>query len=214
MHVERPQFQHLIHFRDQNAVSCLDAADPRFHSGGFTYSYIRLQAQVTLSGAFNHTLHSRDSGRSVAAQVEIEQCTAGITVMVRICGTRNTSVTLDKDRKNNANRLANFIEGIANGISPTVVPDVDEHETVNDIEAILRLAIRRGRGIYHLIADELEPYLEIQRNPPGGYIAKLELDDAGCVLTLPADTQRAYAILAENLNQFMQGYRNSLAAAA
>ena len=177
-------------------------------------AYIRLQAQVRLSGTFNHTLHSRDSGQSVAAQVEIEQCTAGITVMVRICGTRNTSVTLDKHRKNNATRVASFIEGIANGRSPTGVPDVDEHEAVSDIEATLRLAIRRGRGTYHLIADELEPSFQIQRNRHGGSTAKIELDNAGCVLTLPADNQRAYVILAENLNQFLQGYRNSLAAAA
>jgi hypothetical protein len=133
---------------------------------------------------------------------------------VRICGTCNTSVTLDKHRKNNATRVASFIEGIANGRSPTGVPDVDEHEAVSDIEATLRLAIRRGRGIYHLIADELVPSLQIQRNPRGGYIATLELDDAGYLFTLPADNQRAYAILAEYLNQFLQGYRNSLAAAA
>lgn len=177
-------------------------------------AYIRLQAQVKLSGTFNHTLNTHDGRQFVTAQVEIEQCTAGITVMVRICGMRHTSVTLDEHRKNNATRVANFIEGIANGISPTGVPDVDEHEAVSDIEATLRLAIRRGRGIYHLIADELEPCLEIQRNPRGGYIAKLEIDDAGCVLTLPVDNHRAYAILAENLNQFLQGYRNSLAAAA
>lgn len=176
-------------------------------------AYIRLQAQVVLSGTFNHTLHSRDGGQSVTAKVEIDQCTAGITVLVQICGTAN-SVTLHKHRKNNATRVASFIEGIANGLSPTGVPDVNEHEAVGDIEATLRLAIRRGRGIYHLIADELDPSVQIQRNPRGGYIAKLELDDAGCVLTLPADNQRAYAILTENLNQFLQGYRNSLAAAA
>lgn len=176
-------------------------------------AYIRLQAQVTLSGTFNHTLHSRDRVQTVTAKVEIDQCNAGITVLVQICGTLN-SVTLDKHCKNNATRVASFIEGIANGLSPTGVPDVNEHEAVGDIEATLRLAIRRGRGIYHLIADELDPSVQIQRNPRGGYIAKLELDDAGCVLTLPADKQRAYAILAENLNQFLQGYRNSLAAAA
>lgn len=176
-------------------------------------AYIRLQAQVHLSGTFNHTLHSRDGGQSVSAQVEIEQCTAGITVLMQICGTLN-SVTLDKHRKNNATRVASFIEGIANGRSPTGVPDVDEHEAVSDIEATLRLAIRRGRGIYNLIADELEPLIQIQRNRHGGCTAKIELDNAGCVLTLPADNQRAYAILAENLNQFLQGYRNSLAAAA
>jgi len=176
-------------------------------------AYIRLQAQVNLSGTFNHILHSCDGCQSVAARVEIDQCNAGIKVLVQICGTLN-SVTLDKHRKNNATRVASFIEGIANGRSPTGVPDVDKHEAVSDIEATLRLAIRRGRGIYHLIADELEPSLQIQRNPHGGYIATLELDDAGYLFTLPADNQRAHAILAEYLNQFLQGYRNSLAAAA
>ncbi|WP_289141187.1 hypothetical protein [uncultured Pseudomonas sp.] len=177
-------------------------------------AYIRLQAQVGLSGTFNHTLYSRDDRQSVPAQVEIEQCTAGITVMVRICGTQNTSVTLDKHRKNNATRVASFIESIANGRCPTGVPDVDEYLVVSNIEADLRHAIRHGHGTYHLIAHELEPSLLIQRNPRGGYTAKLELDKAGCVLTLPADKQRAYAILADNLNRFLQGYRNSLAAAA
>ncbi|WP_025128886.1 hypothetical protein [Pseudomonas sp. PH1b] len=177
-------------------------------------AYIRLQAQVGLSGTFHHTLHSRDGCHSVSAQVEIEQCSAGIAVMVRICGTRNTSVTLDKHRKNNAQRVASFIEGIANGRCPTGVPDVDEYLVVSDIEADLRHAIRQGRGTYHMIAHELEPSLQIQRNPHGGYTAKLELDDAGCELTLPTDSQRAYEILADNLNRFLRGYRDSLAAAA
>lgn len=36
-------------------------------------AYIRLRAQVHLSGTFNHTLHTRDDRHSVPAQVEIEQ---------------------------------------------------------------------------------------------------------------------------------------------
>lgn len=177
-------------------------------------AYIRLRAQVALSGTFHHTLHSRDGRQSVAAQVEIEQCTAGITVMVRISGTRNTTVTLDKSRKDNATRVASFIEGIANGRLPIGVPDVDEHEAVSDIEAALRHAIRRGHGTYYMIADELEPSLLIHRNPRGGYTARLELDGAGCMLTLPADSQKAYAMLADNLQRLLTGYRDSLAAAA
>ncbi|MFP6861258.1 hypothetical protein [Pseudomonas sp.] len=176
-------------------------------------AYIRLQAQVGLSGTFNHTLHSRD-GQSVAAQVEIEQCTAGIEVMVRISGTRNTAVVLDKQRKNNANRVASFIEGVANGRCPTGVPDIEEYAVVSVIEADLRRAIRRGHGTYYLIADELEPCLLIHRNTRGGYTAKLELNGAACMLTLPADTQKAYAMLAENLRRFLTGYRDSFAAAA
>jgi len=176
-------------------------------------AYIRLQAQVNLSGTFNHSLHSRDGGQSVSAQVEIEQCTVGIMVIVHICGTLN-SVTLDKHRKDNATRVASFIESIANGRSPTGAREVDEHEAVSDTEATLRLAIRRGHGKWRVIADELEPSIQIQRNRNGGRTVKIDLDNAGCVITLPADNQRAYAILAENLNQFLQGYRNSLAAAA
>lgn len=177
-------------------------------------AYLRLKAQVGLSGTFHHTLHSRDCSRSVPVQVEIEQCTVGIEVRVQICGTRNTCISLDKSRKDNATRVASFIECIANGRTPVGVPDVDEYQVVSDIEAVLRHAIRQGRGTYHMIAHELEPVLLIQRNPHGGYTARFELDDTICMLTLPADTQRAYAMLADNLNRFLQGYRNSLAAAA
>ncbi len=178
-------------------------------------AYIRLQAQVGLSGTFNHTLQSRDCRQSVAAQVEIEQCTAGISVTVQVAGLRDTySVALDKYRADTAQRVARFIEGTANGRTPSDVPDVDEYQVVSDIERALRGAIRLGRGTHYLIAHELEPALHIARNPRGGYTARIELDDASCMLTLPADTQRAYAMLADNLNRFLQGYRNSLAAAA
>lgn len=177
-------------------------------------AYIRLQAQVALSGTFHHTLLSRDFRQSVSAQVEIEQCTAGIEVTVRISGTRNTAVTLDKNRKNNAARVASFIEGVANGRLPVGVPDVDEYDVVSDIESVLRRAIRHGHGTYYLPAHELEPCLLIHRNPRGGYTAKLELNGAACMLTLPADSQRAYAMLADNLQRFLTGYRDSLAAAA
>lgn len=177
-------------------------------------AYLRLQAQVGLSGTFHHTLHTRDCRHSVPVKIEIEQCTAGIEVRVQICGTRNTCVSLAKNRKDNATRVASFIEGIANGRAPVGVPDVDEYQVVSDIEAGLRRAIRLGRGAYHMIAHELEPVLLIQSNPRGGYTARLELDDTICMLTLPADTQRAYTMLADNLNRFLQGYRNSLAAAA
>lgn len=177
-----------------------------------TPGFIRLQAQVALNGTFTHTL-SNTERVSVAAQVSIEQCAQAIDVRVRIGNTAN-SVSLDKYRTDNGKRVAHFIEQIVNGHALTNVPDVDEYLLVTDLERTLRQALRRGHGTYYLPADELEPCLLIRRNRFGGYTAQIELHGAACMLTLPADTRRAYAMLADNLRRFLTGYRDSLAAAA
>ena len=75
-------------------------------------------------------------------------------------------------------------------------------------------ALRMGRGTYQLPADELEPELLISRNPHGSYVAQIRLEDATSMIVLSADGQRAYDRLASHLQQFLQGYRDSLAAAA
>lgn len=173
-----------------------------------------LQAQVHLNGTFHHTLIGIDGKTTLRAAVSIEQCDKGIMVEVQSAGLRHTtSVALDKRRGDTAARVIQFVESITNGAPLTNVPEVDEHLLISDMERDLRYAIRMGRGTFWLNADELEPCLQIERTRLG-YTARIELDDAQCYLTLPADSQRAYAMLADNMNRFLQGYRDSLAAAA
>lgn len=173
-----------------------------------------LQAQVHLNGTFHHTLLGIDGKTTLRAAVSIEQCDKGIEVTVQSSGLRHaTQVTLDKRRPDTAARVIQFVESITNGDPLTNVPAVDEYLLISELESSLRRAIRTGRGTWHLIADELEPILQISRTRHG-YIARIELDDAQCIFTLPTDTQRAYDRLATNVNRFLQGHRDSLAAAA
>jgi hypothetical protein len=172
-----------------------------------TPGFIRLQAQVALNGTFTHTLSNAER-ISVIAQVTIEQCKQAIDVRVRIGNTAN-SLQLPKHRTDNGNRVARFIQQIANGRS-----NADEFPLASELERTLRQALRKGHGTYYLPADELEPTLLIRRNRSGGHTAQINLHGAACMLTLPADTQRAHAMLVDNLRRFLTGYRDSLAAAA
>lgn len=177
-------------------------------------AFMRLQAQVRLNGTFHHRLMAENPRRSVYATVAIEQCTQGLHVTVTHNGNRHSlGVALDKKRNDNAARVARFIEDAVNGDTSNV-PEVDEYLLISDMEIVLRQALRMGRGTYQLPADELEPELLISRNPHGSYIAQIRLEDATSMIVLPADGQRAYDRLASHLQQFLQGYRDSLAAAA
>lgn len=173
-----------------------------------------MQAQVCLNGTFHHTLIGIDGKTTLRAAVSIEQCDKAIAVTVQLAGLRDsTIIKLDKNRCDTAARVIRLVECLTNGDPMTDVLEVDEHLLVSEMELALRHAIRRARGTWHLIADELEPSLSIARSSRG-YTARIELDEAQLLLTLPADTQRAYDMLADNMNRFLQGYRDSLAAAA
>jgi len=176
-------------------------------------AFIRLQAQVRLNGTFQHRLMAEHPRRSVLVTVAIEQCARALHAEVTHNGTRN-AVTLDRQRRDNAARLAQFIEETVNGDPYSYVPAGDEHLLVSNIERVLRQAIRYGQGTYLFDADDLWPTLDISRNPHGSYIAQIRLADATSMIVLPADKQRAYDRLASHLQQFLQGYRDALAAAA
>ncbi|MBU0839334.1 MAG: hypothetical protein KJ945_18760 [Gammaproteobacteria bacterium] len=176
-------------------------------------AFIRLQAQVRLNGTFHHRLMAENPRRTVQAIVAIEQCAKALRVEIAHNGTRNT-VTLDRQRQDNAARLARFIEETVNGDAPSSVPEVGEYPLVDDVEVVLRQAIRTGNGTFVFDADELRPELVIGRNPHGSYIAQIRLDDATSMIVLPADTQRAYSRLADHVHLFLHDYRAALAAAA
>lgn len=173
-----------------------------------------LQYQVTLNGTFHHTLRSLGRNTQLRVAVSIEQCENALELMVNFAGNRHTtSVVLEKRRPDTAARVARFIQHAANGESLYDVPEPGEHEHASEMELSLRGAIRAGQGTWFLTADELEPTLWIDRTSRG-YSAKIQLGEATSYATLPRDTQRAYALLADTMNRFLQGYRDSLAAAA
>jgi len=175
-------------------------------------AFIRLQAQVRLNGTFQHRLMAENPRRSVLASVAIEQCGKALRVEVTHNGTRNT-VTLDRQRQDNPARLARIIEESVNGEAPSVA-ETGEALLVDNIEIVLRQALRTGRGTFVFDADELQPELVISRNPHGSYIAQIRLDDATSMIVLPANAQRAYTQLSDHLAMFLHGYRDALAAAA
>ncbi len=173
-----------------------------------------LQYQVSLNGIFHHTLRSIVGKNQLRVAVSIEQCEKALEVLVTFTGNRHTtSILLEKHRADTAARVARFIEHAANGETAIGLPEVDEDLLASEMERSLRRAIRTGSGTWHLIADELEPTLLISRTGRG-FSAQIELGGAFCCVTLPRDTQRAYTLLADTMDRFLQGYRDSLAAAA
>lgn len=173
-----------------------------------------LQYQVSLNGTFHHTLRSVFGNTQLRVAVSIEQCANALELLVTFAGNRHTtSVVLEKRRADTAARAARFVEHAANGESLYDVPEPGEHELASEMELSLRGAIRAGQGTWFLTADELEPTLWIDRTSRG-YIAKIQLDEATSYVTLPRDTQRAYALLADTMHRFLQGYRDALAADA
>lgn len=179
-----------------------------------TLSKQLLQYQVSLNGTFHHTLRSLGGNTQLRVAVSIEQCEKALDVLVTFTGNRHTtSIVLEKQRADTAARVVRFIEHAANGETAIGLPEVDEDQLASEMERSLRRAIRTGSGTWYLIADELEPALQISRTSRG-YIARIQLGEATSYVTLPRDTQRAYTLLADTMNRFLQGYRDSLAAAA
>ncbi len=173
-----------------------------------------LKYQVSLNGTFHHTLRSLGGNTQLRVAVAFEQCENALELMVTFAGNRHTnSVVLEKHRADTAARVVRFIECAANGELAIDLPEIGEDLLASELERRLRRAIRVGSGTWELEADELEPTLQISRTSRG-YSAQIQLDGAFCGVTLPRDTQRAYALLADTMNRFLQGYRDSLAAAA
>lgn len=173
-----------------------------------------LQYQVSLNGTFHHNLRSLGGNTHLRVAVSIEQCDKALDVLVTFTGNRHTTtIVLEKRRADTATRVIRFIESAANGETAYDLLIFGEDQLATDMERTLRRAIRAGRGSWQLEADELEPTLLISRTGRG-FSAQIELGGAFCCVTLPRDTQRAYALLADTMNRFLQGYRDALAAAA
>ncbi|QWE81230.1 hypothetical protein [Pseudomonas donghuensis] len=77
-------------------------------------SFIRLKAQMSLTGRFNHALYDKVSRRTVHATVDTERSAQHLHIVIRMGSTLN-SICLPLDAKSNANRVADNLEAIANG---------------------------------------------------------------------------------------------------
>ena len=77
-------------------------------------SFIRLKAQMNLTGHFNHTLYNKATGNSVQATIDTERGADEIHIVIRMGSTLN-SIALPLNAKSNANRVADHLEAIANG---------------------------------------------------------------------------------------------------
>ncbi|WP_319179279.1 hypothetical protein [Pseudomonas aeruginosa] len=77
-------------------------------------SFVRLKAQLSLNGRFNHTLYDAETRQAVHATLDIERGTEQVSVVVRMGSTLN-SLGLPIDAPSNAHTVTDYLESIANG---------------------------------------------------------------------------------------------------
>ena len=170
----------------------------------------QLAGQVTQNGTFIHSLHAGNGVICAMAYVVIEQCANTVSVRVEL-GDSVNSITLTH-RKDTAERVAIFLEELANGVSPSSVPEVDEYLLVSDLESMLREAIRLRQGTYYLPAEgveELGLLLHPSCSDPTRTVFRFELDSVGLTLPLllPSDRVLAYELLSGCVQELVANYR-------
>ena len=170
----------------------------------------KLAGQVSLNGAFIHSLQSGNGVICAMANVVIEQCDSAVSVRVEL-GDSVNSITL-KRQENTAERIAVFLEELANGVSPSSVPEVEEYLLVSDMESMLRDAVRRRQGTYYLPADGVEQLclsLRTSRSDSTRTVFRFELDSVGLTLPLllPNDEELAYDLLSGCVQELIANYR-------
>jgi hypothetical protein len=89
-------------------------------------SFVRLKAQMNLTGRFTHSLFDRSTGSTVLATIDTERGTDKVQIVIRMATTHN-SIALPLDAKSNADRVANHLEAIANGYLDTADAALSRH---------------------------------------------------------------------------------------
>ncbi|MVV51895.1 hypothetical protein EJA72_27180 [Pseudomonas sp. PB120] len=170
----------------------------------------QLTWQVSQNGTFPHPLHNENGVSCATAYVVIEQCARAVSVRVELGDSVNT-ITL-AHRKNTAERVALYLEELANGVSLRSVPEVDEYLLVSGMESVLLAAVRLRKGTYHLPADGIE-HLDLLLHPsnsdPSRTVFRFELDSVGLTLPLllPNDRVLAYELLSGCVQELIANYR-------
>ena len=170
----------------------------------------QLSAQVNMNGAFSHSLYAENGVIYATARIVVEQCSKAVSVRVEL-GSSVNSITL-AHRKDTGDRIARFLEELANGVSPSTVPEVGEHLLVSDTELILRDAVRHRRGTYCLPAEGVECLcllLSPSASDPTRTVFRFELDNVGITLPLllPCDREQAFELLAGCVQELVANYR-------
>lgn len=174
----------------------------------------QLAGQVTQNGTFIHALHAANGLIIATAYVTVEQCEAAVEVRVEL-GDSVNFITLAR-RADTAERVACFLEELANGATVSMVPEIDEHLLVGDLESTLRDAVRRGQGAFYLPVEELDALcllLHPATSDPHRAVFRFELADASLTLPLllPTDRTLAYELLAGCVRELVANYRSSAA---
>lgn len=174
-----------------------------------------LASQVTQNGTFEHVLVSTaHPAVQTNATLLIEQCHRGISIEVKLGESRHTiSIKLAK-REDIGERVAAFLEDVANGICPSTVAEVDEYLLATDTEKTLRNAIRLQCGTHELALEEtgLESlYLLLRQSvsEPTRAVFYFELDGVNLTLPLllPTDRELAYDLLNGCVQELSANYR-------
>lgn len=171
---------------------------------------LQLAEQVSQNGAFTHSLHANDRALNASACVVIEQCLSAVAVRVEM-GDSVNSITLAR-RADTSERVALFLEGLANGVSPSSVPEVEEYLLMSDLEQTLRDALQQRQGTFYLPSEDVE-YLCLLLAPSSSDSARtvfrFELDSVGLTLPLilPVDSEQAYELLAGCVQELIATYR-------
>lgn len=170
----------------------------------------QLAEQITQNGTFIHSLHARNGMICAMAYVVIEQSISAVSVRVEL-GDSVNSLSLTQ-RADNAERVALFLEELANGASPCSMRKVDEHLVVSDVESVLRDAVRLRQGSYHLPAEGVEQLgllLHPSRSDPARTVFRFELDSVGLTLPLllPSNQALAYELLSGCVQELIANYR-------
>ncbi|MGJ5779765.1 hypothetical protein [Pseudomonas aeruginosa] len=81
-------------------------------------SFIRLQAQLNLTGKFHLTLEDTKTQAVVYGTITTERTDTSVRIDLRM-GDQHHSLTLPSRSRNNATTVAQWLEGIANGLIET-----------------------------------------------------------------------------------------------
>lgn len=170
----------------------------------------QLAEQITQNGTFIHSLHAPNGMICAMAYVVIEQSVSAVSVRVEL-GDSVNSLTLP-ERADNAERVAFFLEELANGATPSNVREVDAHPAGSDVESVLRDAVRLRQGSYHLPAEGVEQLgllLHPSCSDPARTVFRFELDSVGLTLPLllPSNQALAYELLSGCVQELIANYR-------